>query len=141
MVAQAVPRLNSNEPIVEPGSGQATDYFYRLWQALVSRTGGESDKVDAAHTLAIGAVPQGTQVVAGGGLQVGGALGGNVGVALYAAIALTAYLPTTGVVEGDWAYALDGRKPGEAAGAGTGVPVWRSRSSWYAVSSGAVVTN
>ncbi|HEY5289795.1 MAG TPA: hypothetical protein VIJ59_07150 [Caulobacteraceae bacterium] len=141
MTAQAVPTLNIGEAIVEPKSGRPTDYFFRAWQALTARTGGESDKVDAAHALASGAVPQGTEVIAGGGLQVGGALGGNVGLALYAAVAPVASLPTAEVSEGDWAYALDGLKSGESSGSGTGTPVWRSAGAWYAAWSGLAVTS
>jgi len=50
-----------------------------------------------------------------------------------------ANLPSS-AAEGDWAYALNGRKTGEAAGAGTGVPCWRSNGAWIAVDSGAAVT-
>jgi hypothetical protein len=40
------------------------------------------------------------------------------------------------------AFASNGRKPGEAAGAGTGVPVFfnAATSQWFSVLSGAVVT-
>jgi hypothetical protein len=140
MTAQAVPTLNIGEAIVEPKSGRPTDYFFRAWQAIVARTGGETDKVDAAHALASAAVPQGTEVVAAGGLQNGGALGGNVGVTLYRAVGPLANLPTTAIAQGDWAYCLDGRKPGEGAGAGTGVPVFWSAGSWISACSGAAVT-
>ena len=115
----------------------------RVWQswllAFWNRSGGQTDKLEATTNTANGATPLTTQVVASGGLQVGGQIGGNVGIALYVAITNVAGLPTTSINVGDWAYALDGRKVGEAAGAGTGVPVWRSGTAWYACDSGAVV--
>jgi hypothetical protein len=139
MAAQSVAPPVFNLPFTD-AKGMLTDHAQRLLADLYSRTGGADDKVDAAHALALAAVPQTTQVVAAGGLRNGGALNANVGVTLYRAIDLTANLPTTGNAEGDWAYATDGRKTGEGAGAGTGVPVWWSGSHWYAVDSGAVVT-
>ena len=107
--------------------------------ALLARTGGQSDKVDAAHALALAAVPKGTEVVAGGGLKQGGGLGGNVAVTFYVARSAAAMLPTTSLDEGDWAYALDGLKSGESSGAGTGTPVWWSAGTWFAVWSGLAV--
>jgi hypothetical protein len=113
------------------------------WQswllAVWNRLGGQTDKVEAAYSAASAAAPATTEVVATGGLQQGGQISGNVGVALYVAMTDVASLPTTGVNVGDWAYALDGCKVGEASGSGTGVPVWWSRTAWYAVDSGAVV--
>lgn len=52
-------------------------------------------------------------------------------------------LPTTGVATGQFAFASNGRKPGEGAAAGTGVPVfWNSATStWFSYLSGAVVTS
>ncbi|MGH7022116.1 MAG: hypothetical protein ACREEB_00845 [Caulobacteraceae bacterium] len=140
MAAQAVPALDFSAQIVMPATGRLTPYGDAFFRALLARTGGASDKVDAAHALANAAVPQGTEVVAAGGLQAGGALGGNVGLALYVAIGGAASLPTTKVTEGDWAYALDGRKTGEGAGAGTGLPVWWSNGGWIGVDSGGLVT-
>jgi hypothetical protein len=121
------------------GEGRATRWFRDLVEGLWHRSGGSADKVETAHALAAAAVPRGTQIVAAGGLQYGGALGGNVGLSLYVAVAAAAELPTAKVAEGDWAYALDGRKTGEAPGAGTGVPCWFSAGAWYAADSGAVV--
>jgi hypothetical protein len=113
------------------------------WQswllAVWNRLGGKDDKVEAAYSAASAAAPATTEVVAGAGLQQGGQLAGNVALELYVAMTDVASLPTTGVNVGDWAYALDGRKAGEASGSGTGVPVWWSQSAWYAVDSGAVV--
>lgn len=77
---------------------------------------------------------------AAGGLQKGGPLGGNVALTLYRSIDAAANLPASAISEGDWAYALDGRKPGEGAGAGTGVPVFWSQGGWISACSGAAVT-
>jgi len=114
------------------------------WQswllAVWNRLGGKDDKVEAAYAAASAAAPATTEVVAGAGLQQGGQLAGNVALELYVAMTNVAELPTSGNNVGDWAYALDGRKVGEASGSGTGVPVWWSQSAWYAVDSGAVVS-
>jgi hypothetical protein len=114
------------------------------WQswllAVWNRLGGKDDKVEAAYSAASAAAPATTEVVAGAGLQQGGQLAGNVALELYVAMTNVAELPTSGNNVGDWAYALDGRKVGEASGSGTGVPVWWSQSAWYAVDSGAVVS-
>jgi hypothetical protein len=111
------------------------------WQswllAVWNRLGGQTDKVEAAYATASAAAPATSEVVASGGLQRGGQIGGNVGVALYVAITDVASLPTLGVNDGDWAYALDAQKIGEAAGEGTGAPVWYSRGDWYDVDTGA----
>lgn len=52
-----------------------------------------------------------------------------------------AALPATGAA-GQFAWASNGRKPGEGAGSGTGVPVfWNpSTAQWFSYLSGAVVT-
>jgi len=118
-------------------------YVSRAWavwfSAVFNRLGGAADKVDAAHALAHAAAPAISEVVAIGGLQLGGAIGGNVSLALYTAMTGVSALPAS-AHEGDWAYALNGRKPGEGAGAGTGVPVWWSGGAWVAADSGAAVT-
>jgi len=122
--------------------GQISSAWQLFLDALYQAAYGEGfDKTNAAYVLGQAAAPSATQVVVGGGLQGGSDLTGNVGVGLYVAICPVASLPTTGVNAGDWAYARDGRKTGEASGAGTGVPVWRSAGGWYAVDSGAVVTS
>jgi hypothetical protein len=139
MTAELLPRPNYNQPFVDK-TGTLSAWAEVFVRQVYNRLGGAVDKVDAAATTAAAAVPQGTEVVAGGGLQVGGSLGGNVGVSLYVSVDALANLPTTGVQDGDWAYALDGRKPGEGAGAGTGVPVVWSNGHWYSACSGAVVT-
>jgi hypothetical protein len=104
--------------------------------------GQRADKVDAASVAAAAAVPQTTQVVAGGGLQIGGGLSGNVAVALYRVKTTVAMLPASGNSEGDWAYALDGRKSAEGAGAGTGMPCFWSTAAgvggWYTASGVAI---
>jgi hypothetical protein len=52
-----------------------------------------------------------------------------------------ANLPTN-VTQGCWAYVLDGRNPGESAGAGTGcLATVNSAGVWCAVWSGTAVTN
>jgi hypothetical protein len=120
-------------------SGQVSRAWQAFIQALYERSGGSIDKVDAAHTAALAAAPRSARVFGVGGLHAGGDLSGDVAVALYRAVGTVASLPTAGVADGDWAYAVDGRKAGEAAGAGTGVPVWWSGGRWFAVDSGAVV--
>lgn len=49
-------------------------------------------------------------------------------------------LPAT-AANGQWAYASNGRKPGEGAGLGTGVPVFFNAPTvtWFSYCSGAVV--
>lgn len=112
--------------------------------AIDARSGQRFDKIDQAHATALAAAPQATQVIAGGGLQGGASLTGDVGLALYRAVATLASLPTTALSDGDWAYAQDGCKPGESTGAGSGVPCFWSTvagtGGWYAVTSGALAT-
>ena len=74
-------------------------------------------------------MPQTRQVLGAGGLQNGGGLDVNLGLTLYRSIDALANLPTVAISEGDWAYALDGRKPGEGSGAGTGVPASGARAA------------
>lgn len=121
-------------------------FVSNAWQFFITAVydaiyGEGSDKIEAAHTTALAAVPQTTQVVAGGGLHDGGALGGNVAVTFYKIKTAVATLPASGNGEGDWAYALDGRKPGEGVSAGTGVPCFWSTGHWIAATSGAAVTS
>jgi hypothetical protein len=121
-------------------TGGIVSLKWQTWfMAVWNRIGGQTDLVDAALSTANAAAPGSTEVVAGAGLQQGGQLAGNVAIELYAAMTDVASLPTSANV-GDWAYALDGRKVGEASGSGTGVPVWWSGTAWYAVDSGAVVS-
>jgi hypothetical protein len=134
MTAQSVNIPPWRLPMVDAG-GKITTAWQWWFAQMFDRSGGTVDKVDAAHVAALAAVPQSTEVVAGGGLQIGGALGGNVALAFYRIKEVTANLPTTGNSEGDWAYAVDGRKTGEAAGSGSGLPVWWSTPAgvggWY----------
>ena len=53
-----------------------------------------------------------------------------------------AALPTTAAT-GAYAYATNGRKPGEGAGAGTGIPVFfnSGTNTWFSYSSALVVTS
>jgi hypothetical protein len=139
MASQPVPNPPFGVPLVDR-AGFMTSAWRIYEQAKFLHLGGKTDKVEAAHLTAIAAVPKTTEVVAGGGLQIGGALAGNVGLALYRGKVAVAGLPTTGNSEGDLAYALNGRKVGEGAGSGTGVPVWWSGTHWYAFWSSAVVT-
>jgi len=139
MTATRVPPPPFNTPFLDGG------FVSNAWQFFISALYGALygqgfDKVEAAHAAAIAAVPRETQVVAGGGLQAGGALQGNVAVTLYRLKCPVAALPTSGNADGDWAYAFDGRKPGEGAGAGTGVPCFWSNGHWIAATSGATVT-
>ena len=139
MASVSVPPPPFNQAFLD---GAHVSTAWRLWlQTLFRRIGGTAqDKVDAAYVAALGAAAAKAQVIGTGGLQGGGALGGNVGLALYASISAVASLPA-GVTDGDWAYAVDGRKPGEGAGAGTGVPCFWSNGHWVAATSGAPVTS
>lgn len=139
MTAKPVPQPAWKWPLVGP-TGIASRWAQDHFQAMYERAGAQSDKVDAAHAMATAAVPRGTQVVAAGGLKQGGALGGNVGLALYAAIDTVAVVTAlTGAAVGDWAYCLNGRKPAEGAGAGTGVPVFWDGAGWISACSGTAV--
>jgi hypothetical protein len=139
MTATNAPAIDPSLPIVDPASGTLTRYGERVLRGLWGRTGGAVDKVEQAHAIASAAVPQGTIVAAAGGLQMGGELGGNVGIAFYLAVTGVSLLPAH-AAEGDWAYAVDGRKPGEGAGSGTGVPCFWSDAAWISACSGAAVT-
>ncbi len=138
MTAQAVPEPDFTQPFVD-GDRFLTRWARHFLTGLYNRVGQDQDKVDVAHTAALAAVPQGTQVVASGGLAIGGALGGNVGVALYKVVTNVAGLPTVNNL-GDWANAMDGRKNGEGAASGTGTPVYWDRSgAWKTLDTGATV--
>ncbi len=115
------------------GGGRSTAYF-QAWLATLATA------LNRAIAQSSASVPKTTNIIAAGGLQRGGALTGDVGIALYRAVAKVSQLPSTGNAPGDWAYAIDGRKPGEASGLGTGVPVFWSVAAWFAVTSGVQVT-
>ncbi len=124
--------ISAVAPIVG-ASGRPAAYFLGWLSSIV-------DALNAATQLASAAAPATLNVVATGGLQRGGSLNDDVGVALYRVKATVAQLPMTGNTPGDWAYALDGRKPGESDGAGTGVPVFWSASAWFSIATGFVIT-
>jgi hypothetical protein len=136
MTAHALPPPDFSRPMVT-SAGMVTRSLRAWMTGVYNRLGQEADKVDAAHAAALAAAPKATQVIASGGLQVGGTLTGNVGIALYAAVTSVALLPA-GAGLGDFAYAVDGRKAGEGAGAGTGLPVFWDGGAWVAIDSGAV---
>ncbi len=132
----ALPPPPFSQPVLD---GSFLSRAWQTWaQAVQTALGGRTDKVAAAYDTAMAAAAATAEVVAGAGLQGGGQVGPNVGISLYAAVTAVATLPTAANA-GDWAYATNGRKIGESAGAGTGVPVWWSNGAWYAVDSGAVV--
>jgi hypothetical protein len=141
MTATRCPPPPFNTPFLD--GGQISNAWQLFLAALYQANYGEGfDKTDAAYQTALAAAPATAQVAAVGGLHgIGAAIGASVGIALYRAMGTAASLPVSGNAEGDWAYALDGRKTGESAGAGTGVPVWWSAGAWYAADSGAVVTS
>ena len=139
MTATFVPAPPVQVPVVDK-NGMVTRPWYAHFTARHEQAGGSGDKIEAAHAAATAAAPQSTQIVALGGLHLGGDLSGNVAISLYRAMTTVAQLPSSGLTEGDFAYAKNGRKPGEGAGAGTGVPVFWSNGAWIAVTSGATVT-
>ena len=134
-MATTVPAPNWSNPIVDP-AGFPTRWFRAFLEAVYSA----GADLRAATATANAAAPASALVVASGGLHGGGPIGANAGVSLYKARASVALLPSTGLSEGDWAYALNGRKPAEGAGVGTGVPVSWSRGAWISVYSGVAVT-
>ncbi len=133
-----MPLVRYDEAIVNR-DGTPTKRFFDWVTGARNRLGGDDDKVDAAHTLAVAAVPQSTEVIGGGGLSGGNALEGNVGLSLYQVRTSVALLPAS-ATEGDFAYAVDGCKTGESSGSGTGVPCFWSNGAWVAVDSGAAVS-
>lgn len=113
--------------------GNPTRAFLGLINRLI-------DAHNIASGLAAGAVPNTRQVIAAGGLQAPApSLSADVGIVFYKAMTDVADLPTAGNAIGDWAFAFNGRKPGEAAGSGTGVPCFWSNNVWIAATSGAAV--
>ena len=140
MTATFVPAPPVNVPLVGK-DGIITRPWYAHFTARHEQAGGAIDKIDAASIAALAAVPKTTNVVGSGGLHsVASSLASDVGVTLYKAFTTVALLPTAGNATGDWVYAFNGRKPGEAAGLGTGVPCFYSAGNWVAVTSGATVT-
>ena len=139
MSATDLPLITASDRVVE-ADGRPTRRLFLFLQGARERMGGADDKVDAAYQTAIAAVPQTTSLVPAGGLAGGGDFtAGDVGLALYKKISGLANLPTTGLADGDKAFATDGRKPGETAGNGTGVPATWTNGGWYSDFDGAVV--
>ena len=136
MTAVSLPPPPYRSPLLEGNT--LSPIWVRWFAAVWKRLGGSVDKVNAAYVAGTGSAPASTEVVAGPGLEGGGVVGGNVAVSLYAAVTSVALLPTSGNI-GDWAFAIDGRKPGEGAGLGTGVPVVRISGVWFSAFSGAAV--
>ena len=126
-----LPAFNFSQPLVD-ADGFASKPL-RDWMAAVAGA------VNAGAT-ATGSVPSTRNVVTVGGLHGGGALSADIGVRLYKVLTIVASLPMSGNANGDMAYALNGRKPAEGAGLGTGVVVFWSRTAWIAVTSGMAVT-
>lgn len=108
------------------------------WQPFLQAVVDQGATVTAALSTAKAAAPGSAEVVTLNGLHGGGRIGGNAAVRLYRAVCAVADLPTM-ASEGDLAYAIDGRRGAEGSGAGTGVPVWYSAGTWYAIDSGAAV--
>ena len=99
--------------------------------------------INASSGLTGSSVSVSGAVNAGGSLAVGGALTAQGGAAISGGLlALPSYavaaLPTASA--GVLAYAANGRKPGEALGAGSGVLVWgTSNRQWLSILSGTPV--
>ena len=124
-----LPAFNFAQPIVD-ANGYASKAL-QVWMKAVAT---------AVNATAGVYVPTTRRVVGSGGIKGGGPLSDDVGLVWYRMVGAVSALPTTGNAIGDFAYALNGRKPGEGAGAGTGVPVWWNGAAWFAVTSGAAVT-
>ena len=120
--------ISAAAPII--GSGGRPSAYFLGWLSSVV------DALNASTQQASAAVPSTLNIVPTGGLQRGGPLSEDVGVSLYRAMVMVDQLPMIGNTPGDWAYALNGRKPGESDGAGTGVPVFWSVAAWFSATSG-----
>lgn len=138
MTATSMPVVRFDDAIVD-SAGRPSRRFFQWLIGARTRLGGDDDKVDAAYQTASAAVPQTTEVQAVAGLTGGGPLSQNLGVTMYGVVTSVATLPAS-AAEGDNAYAVDGRKPGEGSGAGTGCPVVWSNGAWNSYFSGAAVT-
>ncbi len=124
--------ISAASPIVGAG-GRPSAYFLGWLSSIV-------EALNTATQLASAAAPTSLNIVPTGGLQRGGPLSDEVGVALYRAMTTVDQLPTMGNTPGDWAYAVNGRKPGESEAQGTGVPVFWSVSAWFSATSGSQVS-
>lgn len=71
---------------------------------------------------------------------IGKTLAAGLTVNATPAVYTVASLPATGA-NGQWAFASNGRKPGEGAGSGTGVPVFfnGATGTWFSYCSGTAV--
>jgi hypothetical protein len=120
-------------PISGPG-GFAPHGWRRFFEVIAQRLGGSTDNVALALELGEDAVPKTTQIIVSSGLVGGGDLTDNVAVGLYRFINGVAALPTTDILNGQWAYAVDARNSGETAGNGSGSPVvWNAANSWWQI--------
>jgi len=99
---------------------------------VVTSSGGFSGTTATlSGTAAIaGAAQFGGMLIANGGVTVGGS---------YVALPTYTVAGLPGAPNGAIAYTSNGRKPGEGAGAGTGVMVWVSTNRWLSILSGTQV--
>lgn len=137
MTAVRVPTPQFGQPLVN-GDGVVTKGWRDFLQGIFNRIGGPQDKVDAA-AQASDAVIASRLVIAGAGLSGGGELSADITIRLYRVVTTVAALPSTDNQPASWAFATDGRKPGEGAAAGTGCPVIWTNGAWYSAFSGSVV--
>jgi len=109
----------------------------QLGATTVKGSLGVAGGINAAAGLAGASLSVSGAVSAGGSVTVGGALTVQSGAAISGGLlALPSYavaaLPTASA--GALAYAVNGRKPGEASGAGSGVLVWGSSiKQWLSI--------
>lgn len=136
MTAQPLGTPDFANPQVN-GDGRASIGLRQFMTNVFKRLGGTTDKVEAAFQLASGATTQTTEVVAGRGLTGGGPLVSNIAIQFGLGAYTVALLPAGQTLQ--FAYAIDGRKNGEASGAGTGTWVWWDNANWIAFDSGAPV--
>lgn len=139
MTAVRVPAPQFGQAAVDP-SGVDTPGRKTFLQQVYNRLGGAVDKVDQALQAGLGSAPAARKILAGAGLSGGGDLTADFAIRLYVATTSVAALPTTDIQPNAQAFALNGRKPGESGGAGTGCPVIWTNGAWYSLFSGAVVT-
>lgn len=117
-----------------PGQQQLPEPWLRFFQQVAAAANAALAAASAEE-----AVLNDRRVNAGAGLAGGGNLGADVAVRFYVDMNVVANLPAT-ATPGAWCFATNGRKSGEGAGAGTGVPVCWDGSHWIAPWSSAAVT-
>jgi len=133
-------------------AGNITSPVAPLEGALVLATGNNvtSLVVRPDSTVTFGGVDAGISRVGAASLAIGNGTAGNKSGILSLAVKINAggftvaTLPSTaatGMVEGATSYATNGRKIGELAGSGTGVPVYFSNGSWRVFSTDAAVAS